>query len=71
MDNKELLLSKKLFSTYKDRLEQEMINSSNKLKIPKRNLQEIINKNKEIIELKKILNEFEKPLINAPKHDKE
>ena len=71
MDNKELLLSKKLFSTYKDRLEQEMINSSNKLKIPKKNLKEIINKNEEIIELKKILNEFEKPLINSPNHDKE
>ncbi len=71
MDNKELLLSKKLFSTYKNRLEQEMINSSNKLKIPKKNLQEIINKNEEIIKLKKILNEFEKTLINSPKHDKE
>ena len=60
MDKQDILLSKKLISTYKERLENEIINRSNKLRIPKKLSQEILDNNSEINELKIILKTLEK-----------
>ena len=60
MDKQEILLSKKLISSYKERLENEIIIRSNKLRIPQKLSQEIINNNSEINELKTILKSLEK-----------
>ena len=60
MDKQDILLSKKLISTYKKRLENEIINRSNKLRIPHKLSQEIIDNNSEINELKIILKSLEK-----------
>ena len=59
MDKKDILLSKKLISSYKERLENEIINRSNKLRIPQELFQEIIDNNSEINELKIILKSLE------------
>ena len=59
MDNQDILLSKKLISSYKERLENEIINRSNKLRIPPELSQEIIDNNSEINELKIILKSLE------------
>ena len=59
MDKQDILLSKKLISSYKERLENEIINRSNKLRIPKQLLQKIIDNNSEINELKIILKSLE------------
>ena len=59
MDQKDILLSKKLISSYKERLENEIINRSNKLRIPHKLSQEIIDNNSEINELKIILRSLE------------
>ena len=61
MDKKDILLSKKLISSYKERLENEIINRSNKLRIPQELFQEIIDNNSEINELKLILKNLETP----------
>ena len=61
MDKKDILLSKKLISSYKERLENEIINRSNKLRIPQELFQEIIDNNSEINELKIILKNLETP----------
>ena len=60
MDKQDILLSKKLISSYKERLENEIINRSNKLRIPQELSQEIIENNSEINELKIILKTLEK-----------
>ena len=60
LDKKDILLSKKLISSYKERLESEIINRSNKLRIPQELSQEIINNNSEINELKIIIKSLEK-----------
>ena len=60
MDKQDILLSKKLISSYKERLENEIINRSNKLRIPQKLSQEILDNNSEINELKIILNSLEK-----------
>ena len=60
MDKKDILLSKKLISSYKERLENEIINRSNKLRIPQKLSQEIIENNSEINDLKIILKGLEK-----------
>ena len=60
MNKQEISLSKKLLSSYKERLEKEIINRSNHLRIPPKILKEIINNNIEINELKKALKELEK-----------
>ena len=60
MDKQDILLSKKLISTYKERLENEIINRSNKLRIPQELSQEILDNNSEINELKIILKTLEK-----------
>ena len=59
MDKQDILLSKKLISSYKERLENEIINRSNKLRIPQSISQEIIDNNTEINQLKIILKSLE------------
>ena len=59
MDKQDILLTKRLISSYKDRLENEIINRSNKLRIPHKLSQEIIDNNSEINELKIILKSLE------------
>ncbi len=59
MDNKELTLSKKILAAYKERLENEIIKRSLKLKIPSKICKEIINNNNEINELNKAIYELE------------
>ena len=61
MDKQDILLSKKLISSYKERLENEIINRSNKLRIPHKLSKEIIDNNSEINELKIILKSLETP----------
>ena len=59
MDNQELTLSKKLLASYKERLENEILKRSLKLKIPSKICKEIIENNNEINELKKAIFELE------------
>ena len=59
MDKQELKLSKKLVSSYKKRLEKEILERSIKLKMPQSKFEEIINNNNELINLKKALQELE------------
>ena len=59
MDKQELKLSKKLVSSYKERLEKEIFERSIKLKMPQNKFEEIINNNNELINLKKALKELE------------
>ncbi len=66
MDKQDILLSRKLLSSYKERLENEIINRSNKLRIPPKIFQEIINKNSEINDLNNILKKLEQlPTSNS------
>ena len=59
MDKQELNLSKKLVSSYKKRLEREILNRTIKLKMPHNKFEEIINNNNELINLKKVLKELD------------
>ncbi|MFL2879746.1 MAG: hypothetical protein ACJZ8C_00305 [Prochlorococcus marinus subsp. pastoris] len=59
MDKQELKLSKKLVSSYKKRLEKEILERSVKLKMPQNKFEEIINNNNELINLKKALQQLE------------
>ena len=59
MNKQELKLSKKLVSSYKKRLEKEILERSIKLKMPQHKFEEIINNNNELINLKKALQELE------------
>ena len=59
MDQQDLKLSKKLISTYKKRLEKEILDRSMKLKMPQNKFEEIINNNNELINLKKALEDLE------------
>ena len=59
MDNQELTLSKKLLASYKERLENEILKRSLKLKIPSKICKEIIEDNNEIKELKKAIYDLE------------
>ena len=59
MDQQDLKLSKKLISSYKKRLEKEILDRSMKLRMPQIKFEEIINNNKELIHLKKALNDLE------------
>ena len=65
MDNQELKLSKKLVSSYKKRLEKEILERSIKLKMPQNKLEEIINNNNELINLKNALKELENNHIGS------
>ena len=55
MDKQDLKLSKKLISSYKKRLEKEILDRSMKLKMPQNKFEEIIHNNNELINLKKAL----------------
>ena len=59
MDQLDLKLSKKLVSTYKKRLEQEIFDRSLKLGMPQNKFKEIIKNNNELINLKKVLEHLE------------
>ena len=59
MNKQELQLSKKLVSSYKKRLEKEILVRSIKLKMPQNKFEEIIKNNNELINLKKALEELE------------
>ena len=59
MDQQDLKLSKKLISSYKKRLEKEILDRSMKLRMPQNKFQEIINNNNELISLKKALENLE------------
>ena len=59
MDKQDLKLSNKLISSYKKRLEKEILDRSMKLKMPQNKFEEIINNNNELIDLKKALEDLE------------
>ena len=59
MDKQELKLSKKLVTSYKERLEKEILERSIKLKMPHNKFEEIINNNNELINLRKALEELD------------
>ena len=59
MDQQDLKLSKKIISTYKKRLEKEILDRSMKLKMPQDKFEEIIKNNNELINLKKTLEDLE------------
>ena len=59
MDQQDLKLSKDLISSYKKRLEKEIFDRSIKLRIPQNKLEEIINNNNELINLKNALEKLE------------
>ena len=59
MDQQDLKLSKKLISSYKKRLEKEILERSAKLRMPQNKFEEIINNNNELINLKKALKHLE------------
>ena len=55
MDQQDLKLSKKLITSYKKRLEKEILDRSMKLRMPQNKFEEIINNNNELINLKTAL----------------
>ena len=59
LDQKDLKLSKKLISSYKKRLEKEILDRSMKLKMPQNKFEEILNNNNELINLKKALKQLD------------
>ena len=59
MDQQDLKLSKKIISSYKKRLEEEIFERSIKLRMPQNKFEEIINNNNELINLKKALEQLE------------
>ena len=59
MDQQDLKLSKKLISSYKKRLEKEILERSMKLRMPQNKFEEIIHNNNELINLKKALKDLE------------
>ncbi len=60
MDKQDLKLSKKLISSYKKRLEKEILDRSIKLRMPHNKFEEVVNNNNELINLKKALKQLEK-----------
>ena len=59
MDQQDLKLSKTLISSYKKRLEKEILDRSMKLRMPHNKFEEIIHNNNELINLKKALEQLE------------
>ena len=59
MDQQDLKSSKKLITSYKKRLEKEILNRSMKLRLPQNKFEEIIHNNNELINLKKALEQLE------------
>ena len=59
MDQHDLKISKKLISSYKKRLEKEILDRSMQLRMPQNKFEEIINNNNELLNLKKALEQLE------------
>ena len=59
LDQQDLKLSKKIISSYKKRLEKEILERSLKLRMSQKKFEEIINNNNELINLKKALEQLE------------
>ena len=59
MDQQDLKLSKKLISSYKKRLEKEILDRSIKLRMPQNKFEEIIKNNNELVNLRKVLEDLE------------
>ena len=59
LDQQDLKLSKKIISSYKKRLEKEILERSMKLRKHQNKFEEIINNNNELINLKKALEQLE------------
>ena len=59
MDQQDLKSSKKLISSYKKRLEKEILDRSMKLRMPQNKFEEIIHNNNELINLKQALEKLE------------
>jgi len=59
LNQQDLNLSKKLITSYKKRLEKEILDRSVKLRMPQNKFEEIINNNNELITLKKALKQLE------------
>ena len=59
MDQQDLKLSKKLITSYKKRLEKDILDRSMKLRMPQNKFEEIIHNNNELINLKKALEHIE------------
>ena len=59
MDQQDLKLSKELISSYKKRLEKEILDRSMKLRMPQNKFEEIIHNNNELINLKQALEKLE------------
>jgi len=60
LDQQDLKLSKELITSYKKRLEREILDRSMKLRMPQNKFEEIIQNNDELINLKKALKQLEK-----------
>jgi len=59
LDNQDLILSKKLIITYKERLEKEIKKRSNNLRIPQPIAQKIITNNNEMNRLEKAIKDID------------
>ena len=59
MDQQDLKSSRKLISSYKKRLEKEILDRSMQLRMPHNKFEEVINNNNELINLKKALKKLE------------
>jgi len=59
LDQQDLKLSKKLITSYKKRLEKEILERSMKLRMPQNKFEEIIQNNNELINLKQALEKLE------------
>jgi len=59
LDQQDLKLSKKIISSYKNRLEKEIFERSMKLRMPQNKFEEIIHNNNELMNLKKALEQLE------------
>ena len=59
LDQKDLKLSKRIITSYKKRLEKEILDRSIKLRMPQNKFEEIIHNNNELINLKKALEQLE------------
>ena len=70
LDNQDLLSTKKLLLSYKQRLEKEIINRSNKLRIPKKFYENTINMNQDIIKLNKALAKLDQYHNNPNNNEK-
>ena len=64
MDQRDLKVSKELISSYKKRLEKEILDRSIKLRMPQNKFEEIINNNNELINLKKALEDLETEYVS-------